>query len=82
MIEASHPIRLQSIDPDKNRFRQYVLTITPGLFGDYCLTIRWGRIGTDGTSKEYWYPRMEDAYHHCDRIVRKRLAREYKPAHD
>ena len=77
MIEAPHTLRLQSIDPDKNRFRQYCLTITPGLFGDYCLTIHWGRIGAEGSSKQYWHPSMEEAHRHRDRIVKKRLGRGY-----
>ena len=77
MIEASHSIRLQSIEPDKNRFRQYVLTITSGLFGDYCLTIHWGRIGAEGSSKEYWHPSLEEAHQHCTKIVKKRLGRGY-----
>ncbi len=73
----SLPVRLQSIDPDKNRFRQYCLRITPGLFGDYCLCIRWGRIGTEGNSKGYWYQTSEEALLHADRIIQKRLKRGY-----
>ena len=79
---SSHSLRLQSIDPDRNRFRQYVLTITPGLFGDYCLTIHWGRIGSEGTSKEYWYPTKEEASFHATRIVKKRIKRGYVLLHE
>ena len=75
-------IRLQSIDPEKNRFREYCLTIEPGLFGDYCLTIHWGRIGTQGDCKDYWHSTEEEAIQHSSRIVKKRLGRGYQYTRD
>lgn len=70
-------IRLQSIDPEKNRFREYCLTVGPDLFGQYCLTIHWGRIGREGDSKNYWHESEEAAYEHAARIVKKRIKRGY-----
>lgn len=38
-------VHLQSIDPERNRFRAYVLSIEPDLFDDWALVVTWGRIG-------------------------------------
>lgn len=70
-------IRLQSIDPEKNRYREYCLTVGQDLFGDYCLTIRWGRIGGEGDCKRYLHETEDDAYGHAARIVKKRIKRGY-----
>ncbi len=75
-------VRLQSIDPAKNRYREYSLTVQPGLFGDYCLTIHWGRIGAHGDFKDYWHPTEEEAHQQSSRIVKKRLGRGYQYTRD
>ena len=38
-------VYLESVDPRKNRFRFYVLHLSPNLFGGWSLERRWGRIG-------------------------------------
>ena len=38
-------MRLERINPDRNEFRFYEVTIEPTLFGEHALLIRWGRIG-------------------------------------
>lgn len=78
LLELAMPvIRLQSIDPEKNRYREYCLTVSPDLFGEYFLTIHWGRIGSDGDLKRYWHSSEEAAYKHAARIVKKRIKRGY-----
>jgi predicted DNA-binding WGR domain protein len=39
-----------SIDPERNRYRFYVLSVEKDLWGQTCLVQRWGRIG--GRTKE------------------------------
>ena len=70
-------IRLQSINPEKNRFREYQLTVGQDLFGEYYLTIHWGRIGSEGDCKHYWHTTEQEAYEHAARIVKKRIKRGY-----
>ena len=41
------PIRLESIDPEKNRARFYVLYVTKTLWNTWALLRRWGRIGQE-----------------------------------
>jgi predicted DNA-binding WGR domain protein len=38
-------IELRLVDPSRNAFRLYGLTVTKTLFGELCLRIQWGRIG-------------------------------------
>jgi len=40
-------VLLRRIDPATNKWRFYHLSIEGGLFGDWCLVRRWGRIGTE-----------------------------------
>lgn len=75
-------VRLQSIDHEKNRYREYSLTVQPGLFGDYCLRVHWGRIGAQGDFKDYWHPSEEEAVQLAAKIVKKRLARGYQYTRD
>ncbi len=39
-------LELRQIDPSRNRFRVYGLTECRTLFGERCLRIVWGRLGT------------------------------------
>lgn len=38
-------MELRLVDPAKNRFRLYGITVCRTLFGELCLRIAWGRIG-------------------------------------
>ena len=38
-------MELRLVDPAKNRYRLYGLTVCRTLFGEWCLRIVWGRIG-------------------------------------
>ena len=70
---------LRSIDPAKRRFRQYVMSIQPGLFGDWCLHTQWGRIGSaGGQQKQYWYTSREEAEAQQERLLKRRSRRGYK----
>ncbi len=42
-------IQMMAHDPHRNVHRNYELTIGQDLFGDWSLTIRFGRVGTNGT---------------------------------
>jgi predicted DNA-binding WGR domain protein len=41
-------IRLQCIDPAKNKRRFYLMQVQPTLFGEWELVREWGRIGRAG----------------------------------
>lgn len=46
MDAIPYDLELRLVDPAKNRFRLYGLTVCRTLFGELCLRIVWGRIGT------------------------------------
>lgn len=46
---------LEKVDPDKRQMRFYVLTLGETLFGEWCLTREWGRIGTKGGQRMCHY---------------------------
>lgn len=49
-------VRLQCIDPAKNKRRFYVMKIQPNLFGEWELVREWGRIGAGGRVRRDAYP--------------------------
>ena len=46
---------LRRIDQARNMARFYELDVQPGLFGDISVTRHWGRIGSNGQSKQHWF---------------------------
>ena len=54
--------RLEKIIPAKRQRRFYELSVSQTLFGEWCLTREWGRIGSrKGQSLEEWFDRAEPA---------------------
>ena len=73
-----NPIRLESIDPQKNRARFYVLYISKTLWNSWALCRWWGRIGEDARGvrvDEYATP--EEAFLHAAEIVELRMRHKY-----
>jgi predicted DNA-binding WGR domain protein len=68
---------LHRIDKDRNMARGYELSVQPGLFGDVSVLRHWGRIGTLGQSKEYWFRDETEAEHEAAAILRQKTRRGY-----
>lgn len=68
---------LHRIDKDRNMARGYELSIQPGLFGDVSVLRHWGRIGTMGQSKEYWFRDETEAENEAGAILRQKQKRGY-----
>ena len=68
---------LRSVDPTRQRYREYAVSIQPGLFGDWCLVTRWGRIGTTGQQRRYWFETAEEAEAQQRRILKQRERHGY-----
>lgn len=68
---------LHRIDEDRNMARGYELSIQPGLFGDVSVLRHWGRIGTMGQSKEYWFSDETEAENEAGAILRQKQRRGY-----
>ncbi|MQB07134.1 WGR domain-containing protein [Agrobacterium tumefaciens] len=77
MHAQPYHLYIERRDPARNMARYYALSIEPTLFGTYCLTRRWGRIGSSGRSIEHHFDgEMEAVAMFLDLLSRKR-ARGY-----
>ncbi|MCB1052507.1 MAG: WGR domain-containing protein [Acidobacteria bacterium] len=68
---------MQSIDPDRNRHREYGMEIQPTLFGEYALIRWWHRIGQKPQKMEQWFDSMADALEAQDQVIRLRQKHGY-----
>lgn len=48
-------VRMTRVDPDKNMARWYEIDVQPTLFGEFTVERHWGRIGSAGQSKTFWF---------------------------
>lgn len=78
MIAQPYHLYVERTDLTKNMARYYAMTIEPTLFGDCCLTRRWGRIGTRGQEKIHHFQREEDAVRLFLDLLCRRRARGYR----
>ncbi len=71
-------VRLSSVDPTVNRFRVYVLSWQPTLWGDFALVQTWGRLGRPGRSRTTRYATRVEAQGMIVRLLRRRLLHGYR----
>ncbi|ESQ79439.1 WGR domain-containing protein [Asticcacaulis sp. YBE204] len=69
---------LRRIDHSQNMARAYELSIQPGLFGDVSIVRHWGRIGTAGQTKEFWFDTEAEAQKMQDDVLRQKQRRGYE----
>ncbi len=79
MIAQPYQLYVERTGPTKKMARYYAMTIEPTLFGDCCLTRRWGRIGAAGQEKVHHFEREEEAVQLFLDLLRQRRARGYRP---
>lgn len=79
MIAQPYQLYVERRDPARNMARYYVLSIEPTLFGDVCLTRRWGRIGTRGQAKHHSFEREDEAVRLFLELLRGKRKRGYRP---
>ncbi len=71
-------ILLRSVDPTKNRYRQYAIEVRPTLFGGHGVTARWSRIGARrGQTQTYYFPTAGEATKEVLRLVELRQRHGY-----
>ncbi len=71
-------VRLTSVDPVANRFRVYILTWRPTLWGELALVQTWGRRDCPGRSRTSWYASRAEAQRMITRLLRRRLRHGYR----
>ena len=68
---------LRRIDQARNMARFYELDVQPGLFGDVSVTRHWGRIGSNGQSKQHWFLSDAAASELAGKLTRQKERRGY-----
>ncbi|PDS78718.1 WGR domain-containing protein [Rhizobium sp. L43] len=79
MIAQPYQLYVERTDPTKNMARYYAMSIEPTLFGEACLTRRWGRIGAGGQKLVHHFRREEEAVTLFLELLRKKRSRGYRP---
>ncbi|WP_160012142.1 WGR domain-containing protein [Rhizobium sp. 18055] len=78
MITQRYQLYIERTDRARNMARFYALSIEPNLFGEACLTRRWGRIGTAGQVLIHHFEREKDAVVLFLELLRKKRGRGYR----
>lgn len=79
MIQQPYHLYTERTDPSKNMARYYALEISESLFGEPCLTRRWGRIGASGQSLVHHFEKEGDAVRLFLDLIGEKRARGYRP---
>lgn len=79
MVTQPYQLYIERTDAAKNMARFYAMQISTSLFGETCLTRRWGRIGTSGQMRVHHFGREEEAVRLFLDLTRQKRARGYRP---
>jgi predicted DNA-binding WGR domain protein len=79
MISQPYQLYIERSDTLKNMARYYAMDISATLFGQPCLTRRWGRIGSRGQSKLHIFENEQEAVSLFLDILRQKRGRGYRP---
>lgn len=71
-------IRLQCVDPAKNKRRFYMMQVQPTLFGEWELVREWGSIGRAGRVRCDAYPSAGPALDALSALKRQKGRRGYR----
>ena len=72
-LQSGWTMHLHAKNPPKNLYRWYTIRVDQTLFGEWCLSISYGRIGQRGKSKQYQWSELALLMAHIKGILRKRL---------
>lgn len=79
MIGQPYQLYVERMDTAKNMARFYAMSIEATLFGDVCLTRRWGRIGVRGQALQHHFNKEEEAVQFFLELLRSKRVRGYGP---
>lgn len=79
MITQPYRLYIERKDAARDMARFYSLEIGSNLFGEICLTRRWGRIGALGQTATHPFQREEDAIPLFLDLARRKLRRGHRP---
>lgn len=79
MSKQPYNIYIERTDTAKNMARFYAMAVSTTLFGEACLTRRWGRIGAIGRYKTHCFTEEAEAVRLFLHILKRKRARGYRP---
>ncbi len=68
---------LERLDPVRNMYGYYVVSLEPSLFGDTALVRQWGRIGSAGRQRLELYADPAEAAEELEAWLRRKIQRGY-----
>ena len=71
-------IRFEQVAPEENRFREYGITISQNLLGEWVVSSSWGRIGGRQQVKAAYFATKSEAMAQAEREAIRRLLRGYQ----
>ena len=71
-------IRFEQIAPEKNRFREYGITISQNLLDEWVVSSSWGRIGGRQQVKAAYFASQSEAMAMAEQEANRRLLRGYQ----
>ena len=74
-----HAVWLRRVEPEKNMARFYHLVVERDLFGMWCFTREWGRIGRGGQIRTVPYPTPAEARTALEKQRHAKQRRGYIP---
>ena len=66
-------IALRADNPATNCWRDYHLLLGRDLLGDWCIAVRWGRVGTAGSIAIHGFGSRDDAVAFVGVLLKRRL---------
>ncbi len=72
-IQPGWNIQLRAENPQNNLYRWYSIRIDKNLFGEWCLSLSYGRIGHRGQTKLSFWTDISLLLRQLKRILKKRL---------
>ena len=71
-------IRFEQVAPEENRLREYGITISQNLLGEWVVSSSWGRIGGRQQVKAAYFASKSEAMALAERDAIRRLLRGYQ----
>ena len=71
-------IRFEQVAPEQNRLREYGITISQNLLGEWVVSSSWGRIGGRQQVKAVYFATKSEAMAQAERQAIRRLLRGYQ----
>jgi predicted DNA-binding WGR domain protein len=71
-------IRFEQVAPEENRLREYGITISQNLLGEWVVSSSWGRIGGRQQVKAAYFASKSEAMAQAEREAIRRLLRGYQ----